>query len=120
MDKRGGKSYKKATGKAAKNVGSVNRKEASDSRKVIDGGSEIDSDGRKLDRKEDNRVAVNIEEDGDSSSDCECPVCGEHYGDRSGTWIQCNICEEWYDTECADVDSNYLPDDYFCYQCNDS
>ena len=42
----------------------------------------------------DNRVAVNIEEDGDTSSDCECPVCGERYGDRSAIWIQCSICEE--------------------------
>ena len=36
-----------------------------------------------------------------SQSDCECPVCGEHFGDRSATWIHCNECEEWYDVECA-------------------
>ena len=52
------------------------------------------------------------DEDGDEvkdESDCECPICGEHFGDRSTTWIQCNVCEEWYDTECAGVSD--LPDE---------
>ena len=58
----------------------------------------------------------------ESQSDCECPVCGEHFGDRSPTWIQCNECEEWYDVECAGLTAECaeeLPDDYvcdFCYQ----
>ena len=55
----------------------------------------------------------------ESQSDCECPVCGEHFGDRSATWIQCNECEEWYDVECAGLTAEELPDDYvcdFCYQ----
>lgn len=32
-----------------------------------------------------------------SESDCECAICGEHYGDRSATWIQCNNCDDWFD-----------------------
>ena len=50
-------------------------------------------------------------------SDCEGPMCGEHYGDRSTTWIQCNTCEEWYDTQCAGIDSEELPDEYLCDFC---
>ena len=56
----------------------------------------------------------------ESQSDCECPVCGEHFGDRSATWIQCNECEEWYDVECAGISSECaeeLPDDYICDFC---
>ena len=56
----------------------------------------------------------------ESQSDCECPVCGEHFGDRSATWIQCNECEEWYDVECAGVTAECaeeLPDDYICDFC---
>ena len=49
----------------------------------------------------------------ESQSGCECPVCGEHFRDRSATWIQCNKCEEWYDVECAEE----LPDDYICDFC---
>ena len=41
----------------------------------------------------------------------ECPVCVEHFGDCSGTWIQCNKCEERYDVECAEE----LPDDYVTF-----
>ena len=54
----------------------------------------------------------------ESSSDCECPVCGEHYGDRSATWIQCSVCGQWYDTECADLeDEEELPETYLCVCC---
>ena len=52
-----------------------------------------------------------------SQSDCECPVCGEHFRDHSATWIQCNKCEEWYDVECAGISlecAEELPDDYIC------
>lgn len=43
---------------------------------------------------------------------CECPIRGEHFGERSATWIQCNNCKEWYDMECAgiDKDERALPD----------
>ena len=26
----------------------------------------------------------------EEESDCECPICGEHFGDFSSLWIQCN------------------------------
>lgn len=52
---------------------------------------------------------------------CESPIRGEHFGEQSATWIQCNNCKEWYDMECAgiDKDERALPDQYmcdFCYQ----
>ena len=53
-----------------------------------------------------------------SESDCECPICGEHYGDRSATWIQCSMCEEWYDADCAGFESaNEVPETYACKSC---
>ena len=50
-------------------------------------------------------------------SDCECPLCGEHYGERSATWIQCNGCEQWYDTGCAGINEATMPDEYLCDFC---
>ena len=52
-----------------------------------------------------------------SQSDCECAICGEHYGDRSATWIQCNICDDWFDLECAGVSDEHLQEEYFCDLC---
>ena len=54
------------------------------------------------------KIVVN--KDSESDSDCECPICGQHYGDVSATWIQCEKCKEWYDTVCVDVDASELPD----------
>ena len=45
-----------------------------------------------------------------SESDCECAICGEHYGDRSATWIQCNSCDDWFDHECAGIGDEQLQD----------
>ena len=72
---------------------------------------------RKSDKESENDV---LGSECESQSDCECPVCGEHFGDRSATWIQCNECEEWYDVECAGISSECaeeLPDDYICDFC---
>ena len=44
------------------------------------------------------------EPDIDSDSDIDCPLCGEHYGDRSATWTQCLICEKWINIECTGYD----------------
>ena len=53
----------------------------------------------------------------ESDSDCECPVCGQHYGDKSAVWIQYVKCEDWYDMECAGLDSDSLPNTYVCGNC---
>ena len=52
-----------------------------------------------------------------SESDCECAICGEHYGDRSATWIQCNSCDDWFDLECAGISDKQLQDEYLCDLC---
>ena len=52
-----------------------------------------------------------------SESDCECVICGEHYGDRSATWIQCNNCNDWFDLDCAGVSDKQLQDEYLCDLC---
>ena len=48
---------------------------------------------------------------------CECAICGEHYGDRSATWIQCNSCDDWFDLECAGISDKQLQDEYLCDPC---
>ena len=53
----------------------------------------------------------------ESKSDCECPVCGQHNGDKIAVWIQCDKCEDWYDTECAGLDSDSLPNTHVCGNC---
>ena len=45
---------------------------------------------------------------------CECAICGEHYGDKSATWIQCNSCDDWFDHECAGISDEQLQDEYLC------
>ena len=52
-----------------------------------------------------------------SQSDCECAICGEHYGDRSATWIQCNICDDWFDLKCAGASDEQLQEEYLCDLC---
>ena len=50
-------------------------------------------------------------------SDCECPLCGQHYGEQSVTWIQCWDCEEWYDTDCVSLNPDSLPEHFLCVKC---
>ena len=52
-----------------------------------------------------------------SESDCECPLCGQHYGEQSATWIQCSDCEEWYDTDCVSLNPDSLPEHFLCVKC---
>ena len=53
----------------------------------------------------------------ESESDCECAVCGEHYSDRSATWVQCNSCVDWFDLDCAGISNEQLQDEYLCDVC---
>ena len=50
-------------------------------------------------------------------SDCGCPLCGQHYGEQSVTWIQCSDCEEWYDTDCVSLNPDSLPEHFLCVKC---
>ena len=46
---------------------------------------------RKSDKESENDI---LGSECESQSNCGCPVCREHFGDRSAIWIQCNECEE--------------------------
>ena len=58
--------------------------------------------------------------DGDVS-EAECPGCGLVYGslDDSEKWIQCDVCEAWWDLTCACVEEKCIAEIRFvCDNCN--
>ena len=47
-----------------------------------------------------------------------CDYCGKVYGDYSGLWVSCDICNKWYDFKCTNIKSRRaIPDSYICDAC---
>ena len=52
-----------------------------------------------------------------------CRVCNKEYTEEAETdevesWIECDICKEWFHFTCANVSSNCIPEVFSCIYCS--
>ena len=59
-------------------------------------------------------------EESGNESEAECPGCGLVYGSAGDNekWVQCDVCESWWDLKCACVDEeNFTETRFVCANC---
>ena len=58
------------------------------------------------------------DEEGEES-EAECPGCGLIYGSEQDgeQWVQWDVCTQWWDMACADVDENIVDSTFVCSSC---
>ena len=63
-------------------------------------------------------LTLSDKSDEDENEATICPKCGKVYGDCTGLWVSCDICNKWYDFKCTNIKSRRaIPDSYVCDAC---
>lgn len=56
----------------------------------------------------------------EESDDTHCSNCNQLYNSKDD-WIQCDLCDRWYDRICQDIDETTFQqlgdEDWYCKQC---
>lgn len=70
-------------------------------------------------RKKSKKNPVEIVTEEENTDNTLCAKCFRQY-DKNDDWVQCDLCDEWYDRYCQNMDEeifNNLDDDWYCNKC---